>query len=181
MVSVPKIFLLPCVCSADIEVVSGQAGGTTACPACGRRADVPKLREFAGLRTKTLDDVGAGRGGATRWGPLHALAVAGLAVAALSWGGAAIVGAVPKEAFSPDRIRSDVDAESDVVLYQWLDSLQSASVVRMPMREEFELQRRTQFAVSMSRVLGAIGGVGAAVAAIAGLMLLVTPARPSRP
>jgi hypothetical protein len=176
--SVQKIFLLPCECSAEIEVVSGQAGGTTACPACGRRADVPKLREFASLRTKTVDDGRAGRDRATRWGPVHAAAAAGLALAALAWGGAAIVGMVPKAAFSPDLIRSDVSAENDVVLYQSLDALENASVIRMPMREEVELQRRTQFAVSMSRMLAAIGGLGAAVAAIAGLTLLMAPARP---
>lgn len=178
MPSVQKIFLLPCECSAEIEVVSGQAGGTTSCPACGRPAVVPKLREFASLRTKAVDDGRPGRGRATHWGPVHAVAVAGLALAALAWCGAAIVGSVPKAAFSADVIRSDVNAENDVVLYQSLETLESSSVMRMPLREEFELQRRTQFAVSMSRVLAALGGLGAAVAAIAGLMLLMAPARP---
>jgi hypothetical protein len=45
------------------------------------------------------------------------------------------------------------------------------------MREEFELQRRAQFASGISRALMAVGGVGAALAAVAGVTLLVTRQR----
>lgn len=169
MASGPKIFLLPCACAAEIEIVVGQAGGSLSCPACGRRVDVPKLRDFAGLRVKSVAAAPPGR----RWGLPHAVALAGVAVAAIAWGAAAVVGAVPKAAFSPEQIRADVRAEDDLVLYQGLQDLATASVARMPMREEFQLQRRAYFAAGMSRTLTMLGGVAAVVAAAAGLALLV--------
>jgi hypothetical protein len=173
MAGAQKIFLLSCECGSQIEIVTGQAGGTTGCPACGRRVDVPKLRDFSGLRQKAFDD----RPARTQWGVAHAVTLAGLALAVLAWASAAVVGAVPKAAFAAERIRADVHAEDDVVLYQALDDMINASVARMPMREEFELQRRAQFASGISRALMAVGGVGAALAAVAGVTLLVTRQR----
>ena len=168
MASAQKTFLLPCTCSHEIEIVSGQAGGTTACPACGSRIDVPKLRDFSGLRTKAAEEDPRGR----RWGTAHAVAVAGAALAALAWGGAAVVGSLPKAAFSADVIRADIHAENDLVLYKALGDMAETSVARMPMREEFELQRRARFAFGMSRALVTLGSLGAVMAAGAGLALL---------
>lgn len=177
MANAPKIFLLTCDCGTEIEIVSGQAGGATSCPSCGRQVAVPKLRDFAGLRVKPVGTP-EGRRRGTPWGMAQAVAVAGLALAAVSWCGALVVGAVPKAAFTADLIRSEVNSESDVALYEALDGMANASVMRMPMREEFELQRRAHFASRMSRALMVLGGVGAAVAAAAGLILLVAPHRP---
>lgn len=174
MASTPKIFLLPCECSAELEIVAGQAGGTASCPACRRQVDVPKLREFSGLRLKSVDAAAAGG----RWGPRQAWALCGLAVALLAWGGAAVVGAVPKAAISADQIRAGVQAEDDVLLYEALQQLANSSVARMPIQEELELKRRFHSASGLFRGLITLGGLGAAVAAVAGLALLASPKRP---
>jgi len=166
------MFLLPCDCSAEIEVVTGQAGGVVGCAACGRQVAVPKLRDFSALREKSN---AGGPAVAGRWGVAHAVALAASAVALLAWGTAAVVGALPKSAFSPDVIRSDVSAMDDLMLYNSLDDLAKAGVARKPFREEYELQRKTWFAVGMSRVLKTMAGLAAVVAVGAVVTMLAAP------
>jgi hypothetical protein len=160
-----KTFLLPCgACGHEIEVVAGQAGGQVECPSCGRRNDVPKFRDLAQLRLKA--DVVAVP---TRWGLPQAVALAGVAWAALSWGTAAWVGLAPKPVIDVNRIHAVIDAGNDTALYQSLQELASATVDRPPFLDEVALQRQSLFARGMSRTLYAIGGLGALAAAVAGL------------
>jgi len=170
---IKKCYLLPCSCSAEIEVVRGQAGGSVACPACGRQNDVPKLRDFDELKTRSQSS-----GPATgRWSTTHALALAGVICATLSFAGAAaIMGSTPKAAFDPERVRSDILAsEDDARLYHSLQELSTASTPRTAMREEVDLQRRAIFATGMARVLQVVGGLGTLVAVAAGLAILAAP------
>lgn len=157
-----KTFLLPCDCSATIEVVAGQAGGEVACPACGRRATVPKLRELSALPVKT-QAAAAGRA----WSTPQAVALAGTVIAALSWAGGAFIGAVPRAAYSPADIRAQVDRADDLQLYQALLDFSEASPNRMPMREEVMLRRKAEFATGIARALYAVGGLGALAAVAA--------------
>ncbi len=160
-----KIFLLSCEdCRHEIEVVAGQAGGEVVCPTCGRRTAVPKFRDLSRLRIKAEPSAAA-----SRWGVSQAVATAGIALAALSWGTAAWVGAVPKAALNPDWIRANIEAGDDKALYQSLQAYSRSSVERLPLNGEVALQRQTQFAQGMSRTLYAIGGLGAAAAVGAGL------------
>jgi hypothetical protein len=169
---IKKSYLLPCNCSADIEVVSGQAGGSVTCPACGRQNDVPKLRDFEQLKTRSQSS-GKAAGG---WSAMHALALAGAASAAIAFAAAAVVGSTPRAAFDPERVRSDILAsEDDARLYRALQEYSSASVSRGAMREEVDLQRRAIFATGMARTLQVLGGLGAVVAVAAGLMILAAP------
>lgn len=159
-----KTFLLPCHCSATIEVVTGQAGGEVVCAACGRRVAVPKLRELSTLPVKTQ---AAPAGGG--WSTPQAIALAGVVIAALSWAGAAFIGAVPRAAFAPAEIRAQVDRAADLQLYQALLDFAEASPNRMPMREEVMLRRKAEFAAGVSRALYAVGGLGALAALAAWL------------
>jgi hypothetical protein len=163
-----KTFLLPCAgCAHEIEVVTGQAGGQVECSACGRRNDVPKFRDLAQLPVKA--DVPAGQ---THWGLPQAVALAGVACAALSWGTAAWVGAVPKAALDANQIRANIEAGDDAALYQSLQDYARGPVVRLPLNGEVALQRHTQFAQRMSWTFSVIGGLGALTAAAAGLAAL---------
>jgi len=159
-----KIYLLPCEgCACEIEVVSGQAGGQVACPSCGRQNDVPKFRELNQLPVKSQ----ATGGQPQRWGLPQAVALAGVVCAALAWGTAAVVGSTPKAAFDVALIRANVESGSDAALYRSLQDYAQATVDRRPLRNEVELQRRTFFAIGISRALYAIGGLGAVAAAVA--------------
>ena len=160
-----KIFLLPCTCGADIEIVTGQAGGAVECPACGRRNEVPKLRDMAALPVKARQAAACQR----TWGTAESVALAGAVVAILSWAGAAYASWLPTAAFAPAAIRSEIDRTDDQRLYQALQDFAEASVNRMPMREEVMLRRRTQFASGVSRTLVGIGGMGLLTAAAAWL------------
>ena len=161
---VKKFYLLPCSCSADIEVVAGQAGGRVVCPVCGRQNDVPKFRDLDTLRIGSS----SAEKPAGRWGMLQAVALAGTACAALAWSGAAIVGSTPKQAFNAEAIRDDIlRSDDDQRLYESLQEMATTTVSRMPMREEVDLQRRAIFATGMSRTLLIVGGLGAAAAVIA--------------
>jgi DNA-directed RNA polymerase subunit RPC12/RpoP len=163
-----KTFLLPCAgCAHEIEVVTGQAGGQVECPACGRRNDVPKFRDLAQLPVKA--DVAAGQ---THWGLPQAVALAGVACAALSWATAAWVGAVPKAALDANQIRANIEAGGDAALYQSLQDYARVPVDRPPFVIEVALQRQSLFAQAMSRTLYAIGGLGVLIAAAAGLAAL---------
>lgn len=159
-----KTFLLPCACSAMIEVVAGQAGGEAVCAACGRSAQVPKLRELSALAVKSPSAPPV-----RPWSTAQAVTLAGSLLAALSWGAAAFIGAVPTAAYSPTDIRFQVDAADDLRLYQALLDFAAASPNRMPMRDEVMLRRKAEFAGGISRALYAVGGLGAIAAAAAWL------------
>jgi len=75
-----KTYLLPCVCSADIPVGVGQAGGRVTCPACARDVDVPKLRLLGNLSAMApvVQPV------ETRWGVAHGLTLCGVVLALLA-------------------------------------------------------------------------------------------------
>jgi len=169
-----KIYLLPCEgCAGNIDVVSGQAGGQVECPSCGRRNEVPKFRELNQLPTKSQ----AAGGQPLRWGLPQALALVGVACAALAWGTAAVVGSTPKAAFDVAVIRDNIEAGDDAALYRSLQEYAQATVDRRPLRNEVELQRRTRFAQGIAMTLYAVGGLGAIVAAVAGFSLLASGKR----
>lgn len=169
-----KIFLLPCECSASIEVVAGQAGGAVECPACGRRTAVPKLRDMAALPVKADQSATRKR----TWGTAQSVALGGAVVALLSWAGAAYTVWLPTSAFPAAAIRSDIERSDDQRLYQALRDFAEASVHRVPMREEVMLHRRTQFATGVARALAGFGGL-AALAAAAAWLGSATGRRPS--
>ena len=169
MTGAKKTFLLPCVgCACDIDVVAGQAGGPVQCPSCGSPNEVPKFRDLGRLRIKPDATVGQSR----QWGLSQAVALAGVASAALAWGTAAVVGSTPTSVFDPAMIRANVDAGDDAALYRSLQEYAASTVDRDPFRGEVELQRRARFAQGMSRTLYALGGLGAIAAAVAGFCSL---------
>ena len=169
-----KIFLLPCTgCAREIDVVSGQAGGTVECPACGGRNDVPKFRELDRLPIKAQAAVGQ----SGRWGLAQAVALAGVACAVLAWGTAALVGATPKAALDATMIRANIEAGDDAALYRSLQELAQSSVNRGPLRGEVDLQRRVRFAQGVARAMYLIGGLGALAAAVAGVSTLASGKR----
>lgn len=168
-----KTFLLPCAgCAHEIEVVVGQAGGEVACPACGRRNDVPRFRDLGQLRVKA--DAAAVSG---RWEMSHAVGLAGLICATLAWGTAAWVGVVPKAALDENIIRANIDAGDDKALYQSLQDYSRLPVDRTPFVGEVLLQRQTVFARTMSRTLYVIGGLGALAVIGAGLSAMAAQKR----
>jgi len=160
-----KVFLLPCACSASIEIVAGQAGGAVECPACGRRNEVPKLRDMAALPLKAEPAARRQR----TWNAAQSVALAGALVALLSWAGAAYMGWLPSGVYSAAAIRAEVNRADDLQLFQALQDFAEASVNRMPMREEVMLRRRAQFSKGVSRALVGLGGLGALTAAAAWL------------
>ena len=170
-----KTFLLPCAaCACEINVVSGQAGGQVECPSCGRRNEVPKFRDLDQLRIKPQAAVGQPR----RWGLAQAVSLAGVACALLSWGIAAMVGAIPKAALDPAMLRANIEAGDDATLYRALQDYAQSPVDRGPLREEVELQRRSRFAQGISRAMYVVGGLGALAAAVAGCAALASTKRP---
>jgi len=166
-----KTFLLPCVgCATEIEIVAGQAGGRAECPSCSRQNDVPTFRELSRLQIKPPAFVRAQRS----WGLPQAVALAGVACAAIAWGAAVVVGSPPKSAFDHEFIRAGIYGESDAVLYKALQDFSRAEVARTSAPQETMLRRQTLFATGMSRALYAIGGLGALAAAVSGLTILAT-------
>jgi hypothetical protein len=158
-----KIYLLPCSCGADIPVSAGVAGGRASCPSCGRSVDVPKLRELSHLRARA-----AVQPNETRWSLAHALLLAGLAVAAISW--AAAFALVPRAGAVVDReaIRAAAQAAADADIYKaWKQGFSRAGVARPPTEEEQRLLRTSRFSAGVSRVLQVLGGLGVLVAAAA--------------
>ena len=75
-----KTYLLPCTCSARIEIGPGQAGGTVTCAACGATLAVPRLGELARLQPAAPRQATVARA----WTAAHACLLGGAAVAALA-------------------------------------------------------------------------------------------------
>lgn len=169
-------FLLACECTADVAVTPGQAGGSVACPNCGRMLSVPKLRDLGRLRRQ---DAGRITPGPT-WRPTHAVALLGSLVAAACW--VAGLWFTPSSAGVVDEalLRSAVLSADDLAIYKvWNEGLFRAGVRRPAADEEQALLRRARFADGVRGVLHTVA-VGAALAA-AGAALLLWRAPQSSP
>ncbi len=161
-------FLLPCHCSTEVAVTPGQAGGSVACPQCGRSIPVPKLRDLGRLRREDLVDNHAG----ATWRPAHAVFLLGALLAAASLAGAMWLGRTPAGVVDDAALRSAVLSADDLTVYKaWTEGLSSAGVRRPPADEELALVRRARFADGMRGVLHAVAAGGALAAAGAGLVL----------
>ena len=161
-----KTFLLPCSCTTEIAVTSGQAGGRVACPSCGRSLVVPKLRELTGLQALPT----GGSAIQPRWSLLQAVALGAAATALLSLAASLLV--VPKqEVFSPQVIRDLTLAASDQEIYRiWKVGFANSSVRRPANELEQKMQRQQRFFGGIARVfqgLATIAGVVAATAFVA--------------
>ena len=163
-----KTYLLPCVCSADIPVGVGQAGGRVTCPVCARDVDVPKLRLLGNLRAMAP----AVQPVETRWGVAHGLTLCGVVLALLAWTAALLIGSPTRAVVDATSIRSAVDAVSDAEIYQAWQMLARSEVSRPPTADEHNLLRLTRFVGGITSALRLAGGMGAVAAIVGGLLLL---------
>lgn len=162
--SSPKTHLISCPCSADVPVSVGQAGDRVVCPACGRDVDVPKLRDFAGLRRRATDDSAA----QTPWSVAHAVLLAGVVVATLAGAGSVLIQPRNETAFNAEAIRAAIRSADDIEVYRaWKQSLSRSGVRRPPTSEEKQLQQRARFSGGIGQALRIVGALAAAAAAAA--------------
>jgi hypothetical protein len=152
-----KSFLLPCACSHAISITSGQAGGTVACPACGREVAVPKLRDFSCLKSVESGQSRSRVG----WRLAHACMLAGGITTVLAWAGAAVLAVPPQATITSETIRANVAAASDKQIFQAWRELSQSGVARPPLPDEKRLQQRSSFWQGVSRALLVIGTLGA--------------------
>lgn len=160
-------YLLPCSCSATIEIGPGQAGGTVVCSRCGAAVAVPKLRDFRDLEPAPVRRPPSAR----RWNWRHASMLAGAIVATVAGLAAAVVGAVPRSVFDARAIRAAVAEADDRAILQAWTLLSASRVARPPTFEEQALQRTARFRRSAAAGLAAVGVV-AAIAAVGGAIAL---------
>jgi hypothetical protein len=162
-----KRFLLPCDCSARIEVTAGQAGDRVRCPACGDEQTVPRLGDLGGLEVAP-DDVRPRR----RWTVGHACCLAGMLIAAVASGGAIALRswATGGPLAADDDIRAAVAATDIGAVHQAWALMARSGVERPPLPEEARSQRIYRSADAFARLLWTIAAGGAALAA-AGLIL----------
>jgi len=166
MATAERTFLLPCTCSAIVSVTAGQAGGRTACAACGSEIDVPRLRDLAAYavdqpRGTVVPRSGLGRG----------LVVAGCAVAI----GAAVLASslVPIGGlFFPQpttvaKIRAAVSAAPPADVHLAWQSMARSGVARPATQEELRLQQFAAHAAGVAKLLWGVSGIGL-VMAVAG-------------
>jgi hypothetical protein len=163
MATAERTFLLPCTCSARVSVTAGQAGGRTACAACGREIDVPRLRDLTAYaldqpRGTVVPRSGLGRG----------LLVAGCAVAI----GAAVLASslVPiGRLFFPQpatvaEIQAAVAAAPPTAVHSAWQSMARSGVARPATPEELRLQQFAAHAAGVANLLWGISGIGLVVA-----------------
>lgn len=169
-------FLLPCECSTEVAVTSGQAGGSVDCPRCGRRLSVPKLRDLGALERQQPGETAP----RTTWRPAHAIVLLGAIVAVGSWVGGLWLTRHSAVAADEALLRSAVLAADDMAIYRvWSEGLSRSSVRRPPADEEQVLLRRARFADSMRSVLNIVAaGAGLAAAAAAIVLRSATRAHP---
>jgi len=168
-------FLLPCECSAEVAVTAGQAGGSVACPRCGRTLAVPKLRDLGQLRREDRGNVASG----TTWRPAHAVFLLGTLVAAVSWLAGLWLTRDSAVAVDEALLRSAVLSADDQAIYKvWTEGLSRAGVRRPPADEEQVLLRRARFADSMRTILHGVAAA-AALAAAGAALAVWSAARPS--
>jgi len=164
-------YLLPCSCSAAIEIGAGQAGGTVVCAACGRAVAVPTLRELKALQPVESGRARRPRGG---WSPCHASMLAGSAIAVLAWSAAGYFAAERMPLIDAETIRAAVAAADDASIREAWNALAKAGVARPPTPEERQLQQSARFRRSTAIGLAVIGTCGA-LAAIAGAIAMAAP------
>ena len=157
-------------------MTAGQAGGSVACPRCGRALSVPKLRDLGALERHEPGETSP----QTTWRPAHAIALLGAIVAVASWLGGLWIARDSAVAVDDALLRSAVLAADDMAIYRvWSEGLSRASVRRPPADEEQVLLRRARFADSMRSVLNIVAaGAGLAAVAAAIVMRSATRAHP---
>jgi hypothetical protein len=162
--------LLPCSCSATIEIGPGQAGGTVVCRQCGASVPVPKLRDF-----RDLEAAPAPRSpSAGRWSWPHASLLVGAMVATLAGVAAAVVGATPRSMLDTGAIQAAVAAADDRSIIMAWKSLSVSGVDRPPTREEQSLLRVARFRRGAATGLMVVGFVGGLMAIGGGIALATT-------
>ena len=165
MATAERTFLLPCTCSARVSVTAGQAGGRTACAACGREIDVPRLRDLAAYavdqpRGTVVPRSGLGRG----------LVVAGCAVAI----GAAVLASslVPigglffPQPTTVTEIRAAVSAAPPTDVHSAWQSMARSGVARPATQEELRLQQFAAHAAGVAKLLWGAAGIGLVMAVV---------------
>jgi hypothetical protein len=162
--SSPKTYLISCPCSADVPVSPGQAGDRVICPACGREVDVPKLREFGGLRRHATEASAS----QTPWSVAHAVLLSGVVLATLCGAGSFFILPQTEIVLNAEAIRAAVRAADDRDVYRaWKQSFSRQGVRRPPTDEEKQLQRFARFSGGVSQALWIVGALGAVAAAAA--------------
>ena len=152
-------YLLPCGCSASIEVGPGQAGGRVSCPACGAMVAVPRLGELARLpRGRPPAPVAAA------WTAAHACLLGGCVVAATALAAAAYLGSTPAPLFDAAAIRGAVTAAATPTVYREWQFLARSGVARPPLPEEQRLVTTARSGRAVAAVLLAVAAGGAAAA-----------------
>ena len=162
-----KIYLLRCQCSTEIPVGVGQAGTRMECPSCGLGIDVPTFRELERFVEKRPQSSASGKG----WTVLHAVALAGTAVAIITWIAVALIGSPANAVIDAATIRTAVAAVSDQQIVEAWESFSHSGVVRPPTDEEHKLLQSSQFTGRILRTLEIVGACGAIVAIGGGLWL----------
>lgn len=150
-------YLLPCVCSARIEVGVGQAGGHVVCPACGVRVDVPTLR---GLRRLEIAGTQAAAP-AVRWNWRHASLFGGLALVVASAAAAFLLTSPTRASIDTETIREAVMTADDRSVIEFWKAVSMSGVARPPTPEEASLQQTVLFRRRMATGIGAVGAIGA--------------------
>lgn len=154
-----KTYLLPCGCSASIEVGPGQAGGLVTCQACGATVPVPRLGELARLPSGQVPTRAA-----STWTAAHACLLGGGIVAALALAAAAYLGSAPAPLFDVAEIRASVAAAPTPTVYQEWRHLARSGVARPTLPHEQRLVAAARSGRALAAVLLAVAAAGAAAA-----------------
>ena len=137
-----KTYLLTCVCGAEVPVGAAQAGGHTACPACGHHLEVPKLRDLGKLTFREQASVPLRAG----WNPRHLLILLGSLVAI---GCGLLLVIVPAPAPRPDDTmmikRAVYGTEIHDAYDVWKKSISLSSVGRALTPNEQRVERMERF------------------------------------
>lgn len=166
-----RVHRVRCECGADVPATAGQAGAAKDCPRCGKKVDIPPLRDLRLL--PVLEAVGGKRGWG--WGFPASLAMAGIAIALVAWITAAVLfsrsmprgGSVVSD---PAAIARSFESAPLPEVYDMWWSLGRVGVDRGQTEEETVANRIVRGRLGVAYALLLFGGLGG-ILAIAGLIL----------
>ena len=165
-----KTYLLPCECSGEVAITAADAGGTVACPRCGRRIDVPKLRNLGNLREASATAGPVRR----RWTVGHTTVLVGVLLA----GTAGLVSRLFQPPPPPSRVdledlRRKLAATPTANIYGlWATELRQRGIAPLPTREE-EVYRGKASAAAVWRHRLEYAAAGALALAMTGALAVV--------
>lgn len=171
------LHILTCECGRSVPVGAGQAGSEMPCPGCGKRLQIPKLRDLQAL---PLSPHAGPMRRSPRWGVPEAVLVAGIATSVVCLAVGSWLAQPASTGVDAATIREAISHAPPSDLYKAVKSYEQTGIDRGATSDEARVLRLSRKRAALAAGLTLVAGV-AAVAAIGASLAMMLGRRTQSP